>query len=162
MQRLHESSLYDQGTFYRAFTNDIIHAKQRVIIESPFITMKRVNQLLPILSKLVRRGVVVVVNTKPFEEHNMLLRAMAYEGIALLQDAGVQILMTVGHHRKLAIVDDDILWEGSLNILSQNDSCEIMRRIKSNEVTSQTVAFLHLDSFYEAEYTMEEYGRYRV
>lgn len=150
-----DTGLYSQDDFYAAFIKDIAHAKIRVVVESPFMTMKRINQLLPILSKLVRRGVVVVVNTKPFEEHDVLLRTMAYEGVAVLQNAGVQVLMTAGHHRKLAIVDDDILWEGSLNILSQNDSCEIMRRIKSEEVISQTVAFLHLDRFYEAEYTKE-------
>ena len=48
--------------------------------------------------------------------------------IHTLQELDVTVLMTVGHHRKIAIVDD-ILYEGSLNILSQNDSCELMRRI---------------------------------
>lgn len=50
--------------------------------------------------------------------------------------------MTGAHHRKLAIIDDDILWEGGLNVLSQNDSCEIMRRIKSNEVFKQMMQFI--------------------
>ena len=48
--------------------------------------------------------------------------------IHTLQELDVTVLMAVGHHRKIAIVDD-ILYEGSLNILSQNDSCELMRRI---------------------------------
>lgn len=141
------SELYDQKSFYKAFIKDITHAKQRVIIESPFITSKRLNQLLPVLSNLVKRGVTVIVNTKPFNEHDELFRQMAYTGIANLQYTGVAVLMTVGHHRKLAIIDEDILWEGSLNILSQNDSCEIMRRIKSAQITSETMAFLCLDRY---------------
>jgi len=141
------SGLYDQKSFYKAFVKDITHAKQRVVIECPFITSKRLNQLLPLLSKLVKRGVAVTVNTKPFDEHDELFRRMAYAGIADLQEIGVTVLMTVGHHRKLAVIDNDILWEGSLNILSQNDSCEIMRRIQSAQVTSETIAFLHLDRY---------------
>ena len=142
------NNLYDQNSFYAAFIKDIKHSKKRVIIESPFITTKRINQLSPILSRLIRRGVAVVINTKPVEEQNALLRNMAYEGIAKLQDIGVRVIVTAGHHRKLAIIDDDIIWEGSLNILSQNDSCEIMRRIHSEQMVSQMLSFLNLDRFY--------------
>ena len=142
------NNLYDQNSFYDAFIKDIKHSKTRVIIESPFITTKRINQLNPIIRRLIRRGVAVVINTKPVEEQNALLRNMAYEGIAKLQDIGVRVIVTAGHHRKLAIIDDDIIWEGSLNILSQNDSCEIMRRICSKQMTSQMLRFLNLDRFY--------------
>ena len=44
------NNLYDQNSFYDAFIKDIKHSKTRVIIESPFITTKRINQLSPILS----------------------------------------------------------------------------------------------------------------
>ncbi|MBP9821079.1 hypothetical protein KBC85_02980 [Candidatus Saccharibacteria bacterium] len=142
------NNLYDQNSFYAAFIKDIEHSKKRVIIESPFITTKRINQLTPVISKLISRGVVVVVNTKPVEEHNTLLRNMAHDGIATLQDIGVQVIITAGHHRKLAIIDDNIIWEGSLNILSQNDSCEIMRRINSEQMAIQMLKFLNLDRFY--------------
>ena len=142
------NGLYDQNSFYDAFIKDVKHSKTRVIIESPFITTKRINQLSPILSRLIRRGVAVVINTKPVEEQNALLRNMAYEGIAKLQDIGVRVIVTAGHHRKLAIIDDDIIWEGSLNILSQNDSCEIMRRISSKQMAIQMFKFLNLDRFY--------------
>ena len=142
------NNLYDQNSFYDAFIKDIKHSKTRVIIESPFITTKRINQLNPIIRRLISRGVAVVINTKPVEEQNALLRNMAYEGIAKLQDIGVRVIVTAGHHRKLAIIDDDIIWEGSLNILSQNDSCEIMRRISSKQMTSQMLRFLNLDRFY--------------
>jgi hypothetical protein len=103
------------------------------------------------LTKLVGRGVMVIVNTKPLNEHDGVLYIMAEEGVRALQACGVTVLMTVGHHRKLAIVDNDILWEGSLNILSQSDSCEIMRRIQSEIITEKTVNYLGLDRFYRVE-----------
>ena len=145
------TSLYDQDNFYGAFLKDITPARKRVVIESPFMTTRRVCQLVPIFSKLVRHGVKVVINTKPFEEHDALLQDMSHESVGMLQDIGVQVLMTVGHHRKLAIIDDTILWEGSLNILSQNDSCEMMRRIYSEDAIKQMLRFLHLDRFYGLE-----------
>lgn len=138
------SKLYDQDSFYEAFERDLKRASQRVIIESPFLTMRRVNTLLPQLRKLIARDIRVIVNTKPLDEHDTILREQAEEVIAILQDIGVRVLMTTGHHRKVAILDD-ILWEGSLNILSQNDSCELMRRIQSPELSDQMLCFTRLD-----------------
>lgn len=143
------SKLYDQNSFYKAVIRDIIRAKSRVIIESPFITRKRTVELLPVMARLVKRGVEVIINTKPFEEHEGTLHEQAMWSVNQLQLAGAEVLMTVGHHRKLIIIDDTITWEGSLNVLSQNDSCEIMRRIDSREVTLQTLQFLRLDRFYK-------------
>ena len=139
---LYSSQLYDQDSFYDSFMNDLGHSKHRVIIESPFITMRRLNSLMPILKKLRRGGVRIIVNTKPYEEHDQALYEQTLQAVAVLQDMDVIVLMTVGHHRKLAIMDDDILWEGSLNILSQNDSCEEMRRIRSPTLVEQMVQFL--------------------
>jgi hypothetical protein len=61
---------------------------------------------------------------------------------------GVEILYTGNHHRKLAIVNRKILYEGSLNILSQSDSCEVMRRIESTGLAEQMIRFIGLKKWY--------------
>ena len=141
------SQLFSQDKFYDAFSRDLRRVQTRVIIESPFITVKRLNMLLPTLQRLRARGISVIVNTKSLDEHDQLLYEQALRSIAMLQEIGVTVLMTVGHHRKLAIIDDDILWEGSLNILSQNDSCEFMRRMQSSVLTEQMIRFICADKW---------------
>lgn len=47
----------------------------------------------------------------------------------------------------LAILDRKILWEGSLNILSQTKNREIMRRIESKEFALEMFNFLKLSRF---------------
>ena len=74
----HSSSrLYDQDTFYGSFLHDLRHAKLRVIIESPFITERRMVTLFPILERLRKRNVRIIINTKPFEEHDAHYREQA-------------------------------------------------------------------------------------
>lgn len=141
---LSNSQLYDQDSFYPAFLEDVRSAKTEVIIESPFITARRTKSMLPILKTVTQRGVRIVINTKPLDELERSYREQASIMMGLLQDIGVIVLLTVGHHRKLAIIDRQILWEGSLNILSQNGSCEIMRRMGSRRLASQTVDYLGL------------------
>lgn len=140
------SSLYDQTTFFHKFEKDLKKATHRVVIESPFITRKRVKSLFPELTRLRRRGVGIVINTKPLHEHDESMAEQALWAIAALQDIGVRVLMTSGHHRKIAIIDD-IVYEGSLNILSQFDSCEIMRRIESKDATEQILRFTGVDKW---------------
>jgi len=143
MNSLYPSSLYNQDTFYRAFVKDLLSVRTLVVIESPFITKRRIQMLLPILNRLRAKNIRIIVNTKPFNEHELIYQEQAVWAVGVMQELGIEILMTVGHHRKIAIVDD-VLWEGSLNILSQNDSCEIMRRIKSKDAVTDMLKFANL------------------
>jgi phosphatidylserine/phosphatidylglycerophosphate/cardiolipin synthase-like enzyme len=136
------STLFNERGFYRAFVNDLERCTNEVIIESPFLTSRRTTAHLSLLQKLTRRGVRVVINTRHPYEHEGRLQLEAERALAMLFDIGAEVFFTGGHHRKLAILDQHILWEGSLNILSQNDSCEIMRRIESVELTRQMMTFL--------------------
>lgn len=145
--QLTSSTLFDQDNFYKSFEYDLRQAKSEVIIESPFITRKRINTLMPTFVRLLKKNVHITINTKPAEEHEAPYQSEVTEIIGRLEEAGVMVLITGGHHRKLAIIDRDILWEGSLNILSQNDSCEVMRRIYSEQAANQMLAFLNLDKF---------------
>ena len=141
------SKLYDQDSFYPALLNDLKNARSQIVIESPFITTRRVNSLMPIFQRLKKRGVQIVINTKPLHEHEPVLYVQAEAAITELQELGILVLFTVGHHRKVVIIDRQIIWEGSLNALSQNNSCELMRRIYSEQLANQMLAFLRLDKF---------------
>ena len=142
---MNNSALFDNNTFYKAFERDLRRARQSVIIESPFITRRRMEHLLPLLTRLRRKGVRIVVNTRNPEEHNEEYAIQAENAVASMQDIGIKVLYTVKHHRKLAIIDEEVLWEGSLNILSQGDSCEVMRRTISNSLAWQMIHFTKLE-----------------
>jgi phosphatidylserine/phosphatidylglycerophosphate/cardiolipin synthase-like enzyme len=144
MNRLSPSRLYNQDTFYRAFLSDVRHANRRVIIESPFMTSKRMAMLLPVFQNLRKRGIEIIVNTKPFDELEPTYRLQAMKAVGAMQNIGVYVLLTSGHHRKIAIIDADILYEGSLNILSQNDSCELMRRMRDESLVKEMLRFTNL------------------
>lgn len=142
------SRLYNNDTFYKEFIHDLNKSKREVLIESPFITTKRVEPLLPVLKKAIKRGVKIVVTTRDPNEHNTPYDAFAVDAIAELQSIGVRVICIGKHHRKIAIFDRTILWEGSLNILSQYDSCEIMRRTHSQDLAQQMIQFIKLGKFF--------------
>ena len=143
-----DSSLYNEDTFYDRFAKDLKKCQSEVIVESPFITNRRLDLLLPALQKLKSKRVKVTINTRAPETHDdENMRREARFALSKLQHMGVNVLFTGGHHRKLAIIDRTILYEGSLNILSQNNSCEVMRRIESTQLAWQMIRFVKIDDF---------------
>ena len=145
------SRLYNEQSFYPAFIADARRATRSIIIESPFISYRRLSRLYPVLYEAVKQGVSVTINTRDPEYHEGIMQQQALEGVIALQDIGITVLYTGNHHRKLAIIDRKILYEGSLNILSQSDSCEIMRRIESTALTKQMIRFIGLMKWYNNE-----------
>lgn len=142
------SILHDETTFYKQFTHDLLKARQEVIIESPFIACKRLEALKPVFEKLIQRGISVIVMTRHPHDQGQDLEIQAETGIRYFEELGVQVLLCDNnHHRKLAMIDREILWEGSLNILSQSHSREFMRRIESNKLTQEMFEFLKYARF---------------
>ncbi len=145
---LAESILYDETTFYNRFSQDLLKAQKEVIIESPYITTRRLNLLKPTIERLISKGVEIFIVTRYPEEHDdKIMAEQAEAGIRYFEGLGAQVLLCAGgHHRKLAIIDREVLWEGSLNILSFAHSREFMRRIDSKKLAEEMFKFLKFDT----------------
>ena len=157
MFRLHsivpaDSRLYDQDSFDAQFLKDIRRCHDSLIIESPFIRLNRIQSFMPTFIKLRRRDVRIVINTRDPLEHDSDYQWQAEQAISMMQDIGICVLLTVKHHRKIAIIDRMISWEGSLNILSYYDSCEIMRRTISPSVAEMLINFIGMQKYLQDNY----------
>lgn len=142
------SKLFNEDTFYKQFVVDLDHCRTEVIIESPYISSQRMYSLFPVFRRLVKRKVKVYVITRDPDEHDLGMKQQAEAEIRKFEIIGVQVLITIDYdHRKLAILDRKILWEGSLNILSQTYSREFMRRIDSPQQAKECFKFIKLGKF---------------
>lgn len=141
-----KSHLFNETDFYQNFIKDLLNAKQEVIIDSPYITTERVRTFTPIFEHLINKGIKIFILTRQPKEHDSTMRYQATDEIKNFENMGITVLPFIGYvHRKLAIIDRSILWEGSLNILSQRDSHEVMRRFEGKETSQQMMTFLKLD-----------------
>ena len=142
------SALHDEKTFYKAFLKDLEQCQKEVVIESPFITSERMKTLWPTLKRLYAKGVKIFVITRDPKEHTEGYEMQSESEIEALEALGIQVLLCTGnHHRKLAILDRSILWEGSLNILSQIHSREIMRRLEGGGFAVDLFNFIGYEKY---------------
>jgi phosphatidylserine/phosphatidylglycerophosphate/cardiolipin synthase-like enzyme len=143
-----KTSLHDEKTFYSHFLSDLEQSQSEVIIESPFITIARMKTFWPVFRRLVARGVKVYVVTRDPREHTDGYDDQSEVEIQEFEAVGIQVLMCTGnHHRKLAIIDRNILWEGSLNILSQAKSREFMRRLEDGGFAVDLFNFIGYEKY---------------
>lgn len=91
---LADSKLLNEETFYPTLMKDLNGCGSELIIESPFITNRRLDQLLPILQKLKQRKVRVIINTRdPHEHDEERRRDEAHRGVAKLQRDCLPLLL---------------------------------------------------------------------
>lgn len=141
--------LTDENSFYYRFEQDLNQAKQEVIIESPFMTVPKIRSLKSIFESLIKRDIKVFVITRHPEEHGALMAEQSEAGIRFFERIGVQVLMCKSHHRKIAMIDREIIWKGSLNILSHRNSREFMEREENKQKAGVLFKFLKYDQISE-------------
>ncbi len=129
--------LVNQDSFYLRFSQDIRNARKSVEIVSPYVST-RYYGLIKRLGELVKNGVKVIVYTKPPSENEKPYQVLAAEEVVkVCTEYGIKVFEQQGIHQKIAIVDNKICWEGSLNILSHSWTKESMRRLEGELIVAE-------------------------
>lgn len=79
----------------------------------------------------------MVVVTRPTNTYKDKDKPVLEETLALLQDAGVRILFKANIHQKFAVIDQKIVWYGSINLLSYGGAQESIMRLESPNIAQE-------------------------
>ena len=129
--------IYDTRSFASVMRDDFDCAKEEIVIVSPFIRIKRLENILDWLRPVLAKGIAVKVVTRPPENYRTEVIAAITQGIETLRVAGVQITERAAIHQKFVLVDKRLVWYGSLNLLSYGSSEESLMRLSSREVATE-------------------------
>jgi PLD-like domain len=142
----YEPVFLNETTFFQRLEQDISLAKKQVIIFSPYIERDRTEKLIPLFAEKTRAGIAITVICKSGDTSPSHLKAMK-----LLKDAGVQLRQPDDmKHEKFIFIDDEIVYVGSLNSLSQIKTTEFMERVKSPGYVRQLKKFKQVDDVAKA------------
>lgn len=126
-----ESVFVTEGKFHNYFLSDVQSFKHNMIIYSPFMTENRISLLLPAFRAAISQGKRIVVITRPLSERGKTEISHYKQCEASLRNIGISILHKKSMHEKVILVDDEIIWTGSLNALSYTGNTgEVMERRK--------------------------------
>jgi len=131
--------IFDNSSFLSVFNNDILAATREILIVSPFVTRRRTVQMLQHLEIAVQNGIRVVVITRPPEDYRETDQVTLLGTLAILHDAGIQMIFRPNIHQKFAVADQRIVWYGSINLLSFGSAEESIMRLESPAIASELV-----------------------
>lgn len=161
-QERQNNNLFNERNFYQAFVRDMIRARKEIIIYSPFISKYRTDFFKNTIENLRHRNIEIFIFTRPVDEHDPLLQSQIECALKRYAELGVSVIYLEGSiHEKVAMIDRDILWEGSLNILSQRSSREIMRRTSGDDSAMQVMSYLDLNKKLAENYKLKYEKLYR-
>lgn len=108
----------------RAVEWDIDRAHQSIDLFCAFLDPQPVRKWLGLLTPRIRAGVQVTVHTRDQSE-DPRRQALVRD----LETAGCKIAVRDRMHEKVLIIDDRVLWHGSLNLLANIGPTDLMMRI---------------------------------
>lgn len=136
-----EAGIFNSSTFDAAFMSDVRNAKHSVLIYSAFITPNRVSYLSDLFRFKLEEGVKIRCVTRPPKTNRSVDQSAGKQALDALEQLGCAVDCRSKIHEKLVVVDGDIIWYGSLNVLSHNSrSDETMTRFVNKEFASSLVA----------------------
>lgn len=129
--------IYDGKSFYTVYCQDIKSSHKEILIVCPFMRKGRITQLSKFLSQAILNGAIINIITRPPEDFKESERNIVKDNTALLQSYGVNVIYKSDFHQKFTIIDNQIVWYGSVNFLSFGTNEESIMRFVSFDVAGE-------------------------
>lgn len=147
--------VFDSEYFEYYFAADLGRTDYVALIQSAFVTRRGVRRLTPAIKEARARGVRICMfiqelrnwrtpaAIKSDDERNRVLETKA--AIKMLEEMGVHVTVRRGRHEKIAVLDEIVLYDGSLNKMSYtNETNERITRSVDVEKASEAIILQRL------------------
>jgi Uncharacterized protein conserved in bacteria len=134
--------IFDATSFLPIFTADLLSAKRNIAIVSPFALPRRTLAMLETLDKAAASGAKITIVTRPASDVKPDDAERVAQTLTLLRAHQTTVLERAKIHQKFAIIDERIIWYGSINILSFGGAEESMMRLESKSIAGELLKIL--------------------
>lgn len=136
----HVNSIFGKNSFWPVYSNDIINTKREIFIVSPFVTKSRVSHTIQYIGAAVSNKVKVTVVTRPAEDFKEKNKATVQNALDVLKSTGAEVIFKSNIHQKFAIIDQRIVWYGSINLLSFGNAEESIMRLENSNIANELMS----------------------
>lgn len=131
------NAIFDSDTYRPVFEQDMREAAKTVVISSPTLSRKRVEQLIALLQPAQQNGLKASVITWHPDAYRYGKDEHRFALLESLRTAGWEIRLVQDNCQHFAVIDEQILWYGSMNLLSRDDVEDNIMRLESPEVAQE-------------------------
>ncbi len=131
------NAIYDSGNYKEKFEQDIVEAEKSIVISSPDIRQDEIDRLLLLVKDRQEQGVNVTVITTDPEEVIYGSADVCYHLIKLMKQVGINVVAKTEVGERFAVIDDELVWHGGMNLLGKVDIWDNLMRIKNHQVAAE-------------------------
>ena len=131
------NTIFDIDIYEKVYEKDLLEANKEIIISSPGLNHAKVDAFVKLIKQRQEDGVKLTVITLNPEGYPKEKIEDTKRLVEILKNCGVKIRLQEHMHEHFAIIDEEIVWYGSMNFLSRAKVDDNLMRVKSKDVAQE-------------------------
>lgn len=131
------NAIFDIDTYLEVAQNDMLSAKNEIVISSPALSGNKVDELVELLKEKQLSGVHIVIVTWKPDAYGYGDSVYWMELQERMRRSGFEMNLVEDYCNHYCIIDKEIVWYGSLNFLGKEDSEDNLMRVCSKHIASE-------------------------
>ena len=131
------NAIYDIENYAETYWKDLEEANSAVVVSSPRLNNQKVDRIINMLGKRRELGVKVTIVTWHPDAYKYGKDDVRMELMERLRKAGFEIRLVEESCEHYAVIDNEIVWYGSVNLLSKEDAEDNLMRVCSKDIAAE-------------------------
>ena len=131
------NAIYDIENYAETYWKDLEEANSAVVVSSPRLNNQKVDRIINLLGKRRELGVKVTIVTWHPDAYKYGKDDVRMELLERLRKAGFEIRLVEESCEHYAVIDNEIVWYGSVNLLSKEDAEDNLMRVCSKDIAAE-------------------------
>lgn len=131
------NAIYDIENYAETYWKDLEEANSAVVVSSPRLNNQKVDRIIKMLGKRRELGVKVTIVTWHPDAYKYGKDDVRMELMERLRKAGFEIRLVEETCEHYAVIDNEIVWYGSVNLLSKEDAEDNLMRVCSKDIAAE-------------------------
>ena len=137
VEKQNANTIFDIDSYEKVYEKDLLEANKEIIISSPGLNHAKVDVFVKHIKQRQEDGVKLTAITLNPEEYPEEKIEDTKRLVEILKNCGVKIKLQEHLHEHFAIIDEEIVWYGSMNFLSRAKVDDNLMRVKSKDVAQE-------------------------
>lgn len=131
------NAIFDDENYYEIYRKDLLEADKNIVISSPAISGAKVYELINLLHDKQMAGVEVTIVTWEADSYGFGDAGFWMQLHEEMRQAGFYLKTVEDTCEHFAIMDQEIVWYGSMNLLANSKIDDSMMRVQSKKIAME-------------------------
>ncbi len=131
------NAIYDGNNYSENYRKDLLDSNKNIIISSPVISGSKVYELINMLKEKQMSGVQVTIVTRTPDSYGFGDAAYWMQLHEDMRRAGFYIRTVEEYCDRFAVIDQEVVWYGNINLLAKDKVDDSIMRVRSKGIAGE-------------------------